>query len=210
MVRHGRGSFAVIPRVGPARRTHHDRRATQLRVTPLEHLRCGTPSTRTGTPHRRGHRVRAAQARQDTGFQYTPVTSIPTRTVPPSDTVAAAVSEHLRGYPVEGESLANTARGPINRGSFNARIWKPALVAAGIAPTRDNGMHALRHTYASVLLAEGVSIRAVADYLGHESAAFTLQVYTHLMPDDDERARSVIDAALGARVGQAWANAGGA
>lgn len=135
-----------------------------------------------------------------------------TRTVPLSETVAAAVSEHLRAYPAEGEALVftNTAGGPINRGGFNDRVWKPALEAAGIAPTRANGMHMLRHTYASVLLAEGVSIRAVADYLGHESASFTLHVYTHLMPDDDERARAVIDAAFGARVGQAWASGGDA
>lgn len=133
-----------------------------------------------------------------------------TRTVPLSDTVAAAISEHLRAFPAAGDDLVftNTAGGPINRGSYNDRIWKPAVEAAGITPTRANGMHALRHTYASVLLAEGVSIRAVADYLGHESASFTLQVYTHLMPDDDERARAVIDGAFGARVGQAWATGG--
>jgi hypothetical protein len=40
-------------------------------------------------------------------------------------------------------------------------------------------------------------------------AGFTLNVYTHVLPDDDTRARGVIDAALGERVGQAWAKAGG-
>ncbi len=37
-------------------------------------------------------------------------------------------------------------------------------MAAEVEPTRANGMHALRHD-ASVLLDEGVSIRALADYL---------------------------------------------
>lgn len=146
------------------------------------------------------------------GVVFAPPKRGKTRTVPLSDTVAAALSEHLRAYPADGEDLVftNTAGRPINRGSFNDRVWKPAVIAAGLEPTRDNGMHALRHTFASVLLAEGVSIRAVADYLGHESASFSLNVYAHLMPDDDDRARAVLDAAFGARVGQAWARAGGA
>jgi integrase len=50
--------------------------------------------------------------------------------------------------------------------------------------------------YASVLLDGGVSIRAVAQYLGHVDPGFTLRVYSHLMPDTEDRARAAIDAAL--------------
>ncbi|QBI21396.1 hypothetical protein ER308_18710 [Egibacter rhizosphaerae] len=39
--------------------------------------------------------------------------------------------------------------------------------SAGITPSRETGMHQLRYHYASVLLDAGVSIRALADYLGH-------------------------------------------
>lgn len=94
-----------------------------------------------------------------------------TRTVPLPETVAAAVAEHLRAFPAERDGLVftNSAGGPINRGSFNARAWKPAVIAAGLEPTRHNGFHALRHHYASVLLDAGVSIRALADYLGHSA-----------------------------------------
>ena len=56
------------------------------------------------------------------------------------------------------------------------------LVAAGIEPSRENGMHALRHFYASVLLDARESVRALAEYLGHADPGFTLRVYTHLMP----------------------------
>ncbi|MFJ5643092.1 hypothetical protein [Streptomyces sp. NPDC093223] len=61
--------------------------------------------------------------------------------------------------------------------NFNAHHWKPALAAAGVIPAReaakpyasapDDGMHALRHFYASVLLDAGESIRALSSYLGH-------------------------------------------
>jgi integrase len=85
---------------------------------------------------------------------------------------------------------------PLHRGYYNPRIWKPALRSAGIEPTRKNGMHALRHYYASVLLESGESIRAVADYLGHTDPGFTLRVYTHLMPSSEDRARRAVDAVL--------------
>jgi hypothetical protein len=50
-------------------------------------------------------------------------------------------------------------------------------------------MHAARYYYASALLEDGVSIRAVAEYLGHNDPGFTLRVYAHLMPSSDARAR---------------------
>ena len=56
-------------------------------------------------------------------------------------------------------------------------------------------MRALRHDYASVLLERGVSIRAVAEYLGHHHPGFTLGTYAHLMPESEERARATIDSA---------------
>jgi integrase len=46
-------------------------------------------------------------------------------------------------------------------------VWHRALEAAGVEATRANGMHALRHFYASVLIDAGESVRAVAEYLGH-------------------------------------------
>lgn len=57
-------------------------------------------------------------------------------------------------------------------------------------------MHALRHHYASVLLEGGVSIRALADYLGHADPVFTLRTYADLMPDSEDRARAVVDASF--------------
>jgi integrase len=77
------------------------------------------------------------------------------------------------------------------------QIWHPALRAAGIAVCRANGMHALRHFYASALLDAGENIKAVAEWLGHADPAFTLRVYAHLMPDSPRRARHTLDALLG-------------
>jgi integrase len=70
------------------------------------------------------------------------------------------------------------------------------LVTAGVPPIRENGCHALRHFYASVLLDGGESIKTVSQRLGHADPAFTLRTYTHLMPDSRSRTKTIIDASL--------------
>ncbi len=62
--------------------------------------------------------------------------------------------------------------------------------------TRQNGMHVLRHTYASVLLDAGENIKALAAYLGHADPGFTLRIYTHLLPSSEDRTRRAIDQAF--------------
>ncbi len=85
--------------------------------------------------------------------------------------------------------------GVVDAKDFNKDWWKPALRAVGVPRgTYEDGMHKLRHFFASVLLDAGESIKALAAYLGHADPAFTLRVYTHLMPSSEDRARRAIDA----------------
>lgn len=91
--------------------------------------------------------------------------------------------------------------------SYSETVWKPALAKAGIIPepvkdergrsryvtTRKEGVHQLRHYYASVTLAGGVTIKELAEYLGHRDPAFTLRVYAHLLPSSHDRARIIIN-----------------
>ncbi|GGR75586.1 hypothetical protein GCM10010169_19580 [Micromonospora fulviviridis] len=93
--------------------------------------------------------------------------------------------------------LTNAQGDPISRPSFNANVWKPAIRTAGIEDRRQNGMHVLRHTYASVLLDAGESIKPLSLYLGHAEPGFTLRVHTHLLPNSEDRTRRAIDAAFG-------------
>ena len=85
--------------------------------------------------------------------------------------------------------------------------WKRALVAADVIPPRErgarylqaapeDGMHALRHAYASVLLDAGESIKALSEFLGHSDPGFTLRTYTHLLPSSETRTRKAIDDAF--------------
>jgi hypothetical protein len=46
------------------------------------------------------------------------------------------------------------------------------------------------------MLADGVSVKELAEFPGHHDAAFTLRVYTHLLPSSRDRARRAIDARM--------------
>ncbi|MBX7266732.1 tyrosine-type recombinase/integrase [Micromonospora sp. Llam7] len=82
---------------------------------------------------------------------------------------------------------------PLHRSTFNIEVWAPARQAVGLP---EATMHDLRHLYASLLIRDGHSPKLVAKMLGHADPSQTLKKYAHLWPDDDDRARSAIDAAF--------------
>jgi integrase len=55
------------------------------------------------------------------------------------------------------------------------------------------GFHALRHTHASSLIAAGVDVLTVSRRLGHAKPTTTLNVYSHLFRNTDDRAAQVIE-----------------
>ncbi len=64
--------------------------------------------------------------------------------------------------------------------SHQARPIKKASSRGSIAPPAT--FHTLRHTYASALAAKGVSMRVIADQLGHADTRVTERHYAHLAP----------------------------
>jgi integrase len=114
-------------------------------------------------------------------------------------TLPWAARQELDGKPRTFPLLFTADKGTaLSRGWFNTKVWVPARRAASIPDGDDGaaGMHQLRHHYASVLLRGGVDVKRVQSYLGHHSAAFTLDVYGHLMPNDEERSLREIEAAF--------------
>lgn len=55
---------------------------------------------------------------------------------------------------------------------------------AGLPPIR---VHDLRHSHASMLIDMGFTALEIADRLGHESVKTTLDTYSHLYPDKDQK-----------------------
>lgn len=80
--------------------------------------------------------------------------------------------------------------------NYLSRVWRHAMITRKLPPI---GLHALRHTHASALIAAGIDVLTIARRLGHGTPAFTLSVYGHLFADTDAAAARAIDVAMGAK-----------
>jgi integrase len=58
-------------------------------------------------------------------------------------------------------------------------------------------LHALRHTAASLLLAQGTHPRMVMELLGHSTIALTMNTYSHVIPALEREATDQMDRLLG-------------
>ncbi|WP_420710484.1 MULTISPECIES: site-specific integrase [unclassified Streptomyces] len=72
----------------------------------------------------------------------------------------------------------------------------------GTVLCRDAGVrrvrvHDLRHTCASLLLAQGVDARTIMETLGHSTITMTLDTYAHVMSTTLQAAADRMDDALG-------------
>ena len=81
------------------------------------------------------------------------------------------------------------ATGPMSVSSIQM-AFRLARAAAGLQPTAT--VHTLRHSYATHLLEEGVSVRLISQYLGHESLETTV-IYTHLTAVSEAQTRLALE-----------------
>ena len=58
-------------------------------------------------------------------------------------------------------------------------------------------LYSLRHTAATLALSAGVPAKVVSEQLGHASSAFTLDVYSHVLPHMQAEAAERVAALLG-------------
>jgi integrase len=89
----------------------------------------------------------------------------------------------------------NGAGNPENHGNLLRRGFYPALRHAGLRHIR---FHDLRHTFASFLIAKNVHPKRIQALLGHSTIKITMDVYGHLMNEDDnDAAEKVADLVFG-------------
>ena len=110
--------------------------------------------------------------------------------------VVSALTKHrAKENEMSGDDLVFRAKrgGPIRESYFVRRYFKPLLATAGLPDIR---LYDLRHTAATISLAAGVSPKVISEQLGHASVAFTLDVYSHVLPHMQDVAAERVQALI--------------
>ena len=96
-------------------------------------------------------------------------------------------------YQPGGLIFATETGTTINPSNLRNRSFRPLLKRAGLRPIR---FHDLRHTCATLLHSKNVNPKVVSEMLGHTSISITLDIYSHLLPDMQEKAVEALEKML--------------
>jgi integrase len=99
-------------------------------------------------------------------------------------------AEALRNGSGEPEWLFPRADGTLMNKDYAAGVFRRILRRAGLPHYR---VYDLRHTFASLLLAESAPITYVSAQLGHSSPATTMRFYARWIPSQGKRWVNVLD-----------------
>ncbi len=125
-----------------------------------------------------GHRVHIRRSLWQ-GELGTPKSRRSRRAIDMPVTLEEALRQHAAHR--RGDFVFHSRDGtPMDADNFRHREFPKALQRAGLRRIR---FHDLRHTYASLLIAQGAHPKYIQAQLGHASIQTTLDRYGHLMPD---------------------------
>jgi integrase len=83
--------------------------------------------------------------------------------------------------------------GPQDGDSWSKRVFLPLVQGIGF---RRIGLHTLRHTYVSLLIAQGENIKYISRQVGHANIQMTLDTYGHLFKETSQAAMNRLDQRL--------------
>jgi integrase len=133
------------------------------------------------------------------GEYYLPKSKKSRRSIDIGDQVLGALRGVQRGRydqaepPGDAPVFVTTTGAIINPDNLRHRVWEPALAAATL---RHVTMHSLRHTYASLMIAQGENIKYISEQMGHASIQITVDRYGHLFPSTKREAPARLEAQL--------------
>ena len=125
-----------------------------------------------------------------------PKTRTSVRAVAMPATLVSELRSHQLALPRSGEEdlIFPSERGtPLDDGNIVRREFKPALRRAKLRQVR---FHDLRHSFASLMIAQGAHPKLISEQLGHASVQITLDRYGHLMDQSYGDASEQLEAAL--------------
>ncbi|MGO2810280.1 MAG: tyrosine-type recombinase/integrase [Brevibacterium aurantiacum] len=112
------------------------------------------------------------------------------RTIHVSEKLIGLISAHIAEYGIRederGQWLLVNGKNLFQRGSAG-HYWREAREQCGMD---DFTLHDLRHFFASGLIASGCDVVTVQHALGHSTPSITLNTYSHLWPNADDKTRS--------------------
>ena len=132
-----------------------------------------------------------------------PKTARSRRTLPLPQVLIDTLREHRASQELEREEASSwhdsglvftTSKGTMIEPRNLNRFLDEAIERAGLRRIR---FHDLRHTCASLLLAQGVSPRVVMEVLGHSQMSMTTDLYGHVMPSSLRSAADALDGVFG-------------
>ena len=100
------------------------------------------------------------------------------------ETVDLLMQEHNK-HPSNPVMFPSPVTGRLYGPDCLGRLHKTLLKKAGI--TENIPFHGLRHTFATLAFQQGVDAKTVSSILGHYSAGFTLDAYTHVTGEMQKR-----------------------
>ncbi len=117
------------------------------------------------------------------------------RTIPMLSVLAKTLKKHRLSSPSNDLDLvfASKEGTPLYFENIYRREFLPTLRRADLPQIR---FHDLRHTYASLLLAQGENIKVVSQILGHASTQTTLNTYAHVIPGTEKEVGTRLQEAL--------------
>ena len=121
-----------------------------------------------------------------------PKTAASVRVIPLPTVVVDGLAAHLAAFPSDTLVFMNESGDMIRRSNFGT-MWRRVTKSVDLEGLH---FHDLRHYYASLLIRHGESVKTVQARLGHANAAETLDTYSHLWPDSDDRTREAVDLVL--------------
>lgn len=128
-----------------------------------------------------------------------PKTKKSARTIPMSKTAKKALIDfkiQITSEITPESYVVVTQTGQLSNARNIRRTLDSILKECNITPKNENqtyGLHSLRHTFVSMLLAKGVDIKIISDLVGHEKVSTTYDIYAHLIPEQKHQSVNLLD-----------------
>lgn len=132
-------------------------------------------------------------------YEKEPKTKTSIREIPLNETLISDLRKYQKWFRLADNDFDNNLdqyylavniyREPVSSNSVG--VWLRQFERAN--GFKQVSCHGLRHTYCSLLLSQNVPIQTVSKYLGHSDSTITLKVYSHFIPDTQEKVINALD-----------------